>query len=869
MKKPTGHKVRNRIFSKRELRQTAIALSAVLAFVAVGVVVFLRFYSSYIDEILYKERLSQMREVTTQLFSGLEDVIKSEWRDVNEQIRSLQEENPGTLEELVAHMEKESYLADMDSYRCNIVAIDEDGMYYTQRGQQGLLSEREYLFSEPERISFVSNSLIYTEARMVFLKRLEKPMVVTDGSKEIRLLYYGISQDMEELNPYFECSAYSGTSSVYVVDDKGLKLFNSSSNDLLKGYNIFHVLDSMEYLHGSSFTSTREQLEEEHIAYSNAMVDGTEIYYALYNMDNAAWTLIFLVPSAYVATNTVALVNITIRLVMIFAVALIAISTVYIFVLTRMQQKQALDTERRNNEALESLNVKLEAASKAKSNFLANMSHDIRTPMNAIVGITNLMAYEKNDPEKLEIYIDKVKMSSQHLLSLINDVLDMSKIESGEITLNVEQISLAEQVRQVESIIRSQATEHGQEFEIRVHEIFHEYLIGDCVRLRQIFINLLSNAVKYTPNGGKITLDLAELPCGTPDHAKFGITVSDNGYGMSPEFVEHIFEPFTRAVNSTTNKIQGTGLGMAITKNIVDLMNGTIQVQSEPGKGTTFEVSIELPIDNSVDTDLGIRSVLLITGNETLIRNVRASLQEANITLHTAATVAEADQLLQDTEVDVILLSGYLQDRLLKDEVRELRNSSKQTVQIFYCDYAQREDVQSILTENGMDGLVSRPFFLSNLLHAVEGTHDNAAAAISEKDSILKGMRFLCAEDNELNAEILEAILSMSGAECDIYPDGRELVKAFDSVKDGDYAAILMDVQMPNMNGLEAARAIRHGSNPLGKTIPIIAMTANAFSSDVQDCLDAGMDAHVAKPLDMAMLERTLREIFRGGVRSV
>ena len=419
----------------------------------------------------------------------------------------------------------------------------------------------------------------------------------------------------------------------------------------------------------------------------------------------------------------------------------------------------------------------------------------------------------------------------------------------------------------VESIIRSQTTEHGQEFMIRVHEITHEYLIGDSVRMRQIFINLLSNAVKYTPNGGKITLDLAELPCETPDHAKFSITVADNGYGMSPEFVTHIFEPFTRAVNSTTNKIQGTGLGMAITKNIVDLMNGTIQVESTPGKGTTFEVRIELPIDDSVDIDVDIRSVLLITESDALIRNTRAALQEAKIVLRTAATTAEAGRVLQGAEADIILLSGHLQDKTLKDTVRELRKWSKHAVMIFCCDYAQQEDVQSILLENGIDGLISRPFFLSNLIHAVDGTRGKGMAVPREMDSILKGMRFLCAEDNELNAEILEAILDMSGASCDIYPDGREIVKAFEHVKDGDYAAILMDVQMPNMNGLEAAKAIRHGDNPLGKTIPIIAMTANAFSSDVQDCLDAGMDAHVAKPLDMAMLERTLREIFRGGTK--
>ena len=733
----------------KEWRQTAIALLTVLSFVLVGVLAFLRFYSSYIDQTLYAERLNQMREVTTQLFSGLEDVVKNQWRTVGEQSRALQKEAPETVNALTQFMGEQGELADLESIQSNIIAVDSNGAYYDKKGKQGLVPEREYLMSDPERVSYVSNSLTYNETRMVFLQRLEKPLTLRDGEKTVTLRYYGISQNMEELNPYFECSAYSGNSSVYVVDEAGLKLFSSSSSsgDLLQGYNVFATLSNMDYLHDTTFEAARDELEQNQLAYSNALLGDTEIYYAMYKMDNAAWTLIFLVPSAYVATNTVELVNVTIRLVMIFAVVLVIVSACAIFWLLRTQQKTTLETERRNNAKLEKLNAQLLSASKAKSDFLSNMSHDIRTPMNAIVGIVGLLEHEGGLTEKQHNYIQKIQLSSRHLLSLINDVLDMSKIESNEVRLSQEPIHLAEQVSQVDSIMRPQTEDHDQNFLVRMEGIEHDYLIGDAVRLRQIIINLLSNAVKYTPDGGTIRFELTERPGPDGAHTLLCLTVTDTGYGMAPEFVARIFEPFTRAENSVTNKVQGTGLGMAITKNIVDLMGGTITVESELDKGTCFQVTLPLRIDTETE-------------------------------------------------------------------------------------YEARE-------------------------------HGAQPEAEEESGSVLQGKRFLCAEDNSLNAEILDAILEMNDASCTIYPNGKKLLEAFADVKPGDYDAILMDVQMPVMNGLEATRAIRAGANPLGKTIPIIAMTANAFSSDVQACLDAGMDAHLAKPIDVAALERTLRSVLR------
>lgn len=385
---------------------------------------------------------------------------------------------------------------------------------------------------------------------------------------------------------------------------------------------------------------------------------------------------------------------------------------------------------------LEAALLRAQTANAAKTTFLSNVSHDIRTPMNAIVGLTQLMDDDLQAPEKLHDYLNKLKASSHHLLNLINDILDMNKIESGKTTINVVPFSLNDQLAQLESVIRPQAKAREQHFTIGKHNLQHEYVMGDATKLQQVLQNLLSNAVKYTDEGGDIALDIAEMPR-SGHYARYKFTVTDNGMGMSKEFQEHVYEPFARAESSVTNKVQGTGLGMAITKSIVDMMGGSILLTSELGKGSCFEVLLEFKVNEEAE-------------------------------------------------------------------------------------------------------------------RAVEKQQEQ------EKFS-LQGMRFLCAEDNKLNAEILEAILKMKGASCSICHNGEEIVERFKTVKPDEFDVILMDIQMPKMNGYEATSAIRNGANPLGRTIPIIAMTANAFAEDVQKSYDAGMNAHLSKPVDIAVLEQTLR----------
>lgn len=877
-------------YRQRERKHLAVILLLFLAIIAGGACLFLKLYGNYINDILYAERLSQMSEVTEQLFEGIDEVVQSQWTLAQTQKNYLMQGKPDTEEMLLQFMDKQAKMNSMDETKSELMAVDSDGHYYTQYGRQGALNGMKHLKGRPDCVSYVYNTMTTGKTEMVFLLKLEEPVPVQVGSRMTTLIYYGLSRNVTEMSPYFSCAAYEGNNSVYVLDSNGSKLFSDvTGTDLLKGHNLYTVLSKMEYLHDSSLEKTMQELKNNGIAYSNAVLNGQEYYYSLYQMEYAEWTLLFLVPSVCVATNTVTLIHTTVRFVLIFAVLVSVFCIMVIYLLLHYKQRQVIQAEHKNSKILAEINNELdqknmeldrkntelsqavriaesaqkqaEKANKAKSDFLANMSHDIRTPMNAIVGITNLMEHEENISERQNNYLQKIKFSSRHLLSLINDILDMSKIESSEIELNVEKVSLAEQVGQVDSIIRSQTNEHGQTFRIFTHDVVHEYLLGDGVRLRQIFLNLLSNAVKYTPDGGEIVFDISEIPCEIPDHARFVFCVTDNGYGMEPEFLEHIFEAFTRAESSMTSKIQGTGLGMAITKNIVDLMGGEIRVESTQGKGSRFEVTLDIAVNRNISYGMHAKNILLISDDEMLIGNIQASIRETDMSVHIVSAQQQAKQILEQEIADVILIAGYLRDRRLEEIVKTLRESASDAILIFCVDFAQREQVQETLKQCGADGLIPRPFFLSNLEIAIGRVQSNAAPE-TQGLSVLSGMRFLCAEDNELNAEILTAILEMYNATCTICPNGEEIVKAFEKIKPGEYDMILMDIQMPKMNGYDATRAIRKSRNPLGRSIPIIAMTANAFSDDVQNSLAAGMNAHVSKPLDMAVLEKTIRGIL-------
>ena len=578
----------------------------------------------------------------------------------------------------------------------------------------------------------------------------------------------GTLYDHSKLDSMLSVKSYNGNAYLFMLDNDGnITYTNQKEDKFFRNYFLLKHLKGDQAITEEEADSLQKKLDGREQGVE--LVESDKPYYLGYCPIENNNTMLICIVEKSVVDNVLRDYQKTIvfETILMAGFILLLFAGLFYSISRRSLAEQKAEYEKRNNEIqtqamkeMEESNKKLkkaknittealqtaENANKAKTDFLSNMSHDIRTPMNAIIGMTSLIRHDAGNKAKVIEYADKIDISSQHLLGIINDVLDMSKIEAGKTVFKYTDFSILDFITELNTIFHSQIDEKNQTLTIIKENIRHEWVNGDQVHLMQIFSNLLSNAIKYTQEGGKIQFLVEECETKSSVYAKYCFLVSDNGMGMSADFKDTIFDAFTRAESSMTNKIQGTGLGMAITKNLVEAMGGTIDVESELGQGSCFEVLIDL--------------------------------------------------------------------RIAEDR------------------------------------------FVSS---AEQAEKDEPAG------NVLKGMRFLCAEDNELNAEILMELLKIEGAECTICENGKRVLEAFEQSAPGDYDMILMDVQMPVMNGYEATKAIRRSSHELAKTIPIIAMTANAFSEDIQHSLAAGMNAHVSKPVEMKVLEKTIRSIKSGG----
>ena len=578
----------------------------------------------------------------------------------------------------------------------------------------------------------------------------------------------GTLYDHSKLDSMLSVKSYNGNAYLFMLDNDGnITYTNQKEDKFFRNYFLLKHLKGDQAITEEEADSLQKKLDGREQGVE--LLGSDKPYYLGYCPIENNNTMLICIVEKSVVDNVLKDYQKTIvfETILMAGFILLLFAGLFYSISRRSLAEQKAEYEKRNNEIqtqamkeMEESNKKLkkakdittealqtaENANKAKTDFLSNMSHDIRTPMNAIIGMTSLIRHDAGNKAKVIEYADKIDISSQHLLGIINDVLDMSKIEAGKTVFKYNDFSILNFIQEINTLFQSQIDEKKQTLTIIKENIRHEWVNGDQVHLMQIFSNLLSNAVKYTQEGGKIQFLVEECETKSSVYAKYRFLVSDNGMGMSADFKETIFDPFTRAESSMTNKIQGTGLGMAITRNLVKAMGGTIDLESELGQGSCFEVLIDMRIAED--------------------RTVALAAQE---------------------EID------------------------------------------------------------------------------EQDDNILQGMKFLCAEDNELNAEILMELLKIEGAECIICENGERVLETFEQSAPGDYDMILMDVQMPVMNGYEATKAIRRSSHELAMTIPIIAMTANAFSEDIQHSLAAGMNAHVSKPVEMKVLEKTIRSIKSGG----
>ena len=596
------------------------------------------------------------------------------------------------------------------------------------------------------------------------------------------------------------------------------------------------------------------------------IVDVNGIKYQIYGipLPYSEWYLVSGMPYSILDDTINNLSNQRMFMTLLSCASILIILTLIFLRYLSITRSQMLELKDARQKAVES--------SKAKSEFLANMSHDIRTPMNAIVGMTAIATAHIDDQKQVQNCLRKITLSSKHLLGLINDVLDMSKIESGKLTLTTEQISLKEVVEGIVNIMQPQVKAKRQTFDIHVENILTENIWCDVVRLNQVLLNLLSNSTKYTPEGGAIQLSLSEekSPKGE-NYIRIHVKVKDNGIGMSSDFLKRIYEPYSRADGVRVSKTQGTGLGMAITKYIVDAMEGSLNITSELDKGTEVSLTFdfEKAVEQEMDMVLPSWNMLVVDDDELLCRTAIDTLKAIGINADWVLSGEKAIELVTQhhqkrDDYQIILLDWKLPGMNGIQVAKEIRRNLGDEVSILLISAYDWSEFEAEAREAGISGFISKPLFKSTLYHALRQYMD----AETENDQTLNhnidlsGRRILLAEDNELNWEVAKELLSDLGVELDWAEDGQICLDKFQRSPEGYYDAILMDIRMPHMTGYEATKAIRGLNHPNALSVPIIAMSADAFSDDIQHCLECGMNAHIAKPIDVIVLTRILKRFL-------
>ena len=648
----------------------------------------------------------------------------------------------------------------------------------------------------------------------------------------------------------------------YIIRRDGTFVIRTNNESLFENINEtfceFKGKQPEEYIN-----ELREAINQNTDYATIACVNQDKRYLLCTDLPNSEWYLISLMPFGILdrILKDLSIDRQTATLLMCFV---IIGGIVIIFLLYyRVSKQQLLELENARKDAVK--------ANKAKSEFLSSMSHDIRTPMNGIVGMTAIAMANIDNPERVKDCLAKITLSSRHLLGLINDVLDMSKIESGKLTLNMNQISLRETMDSIVNIVQPQVKERQQHFDIFIQKVITEEVHCDSVRLNQILINLLSNALKFTPEGGRINVYLRQEPSPVgEDYVRCHFRVKDNGVGMTEEFQKKIFDTFTREEKAQVDKIEGTGLGMAITKAIVDTMKGSIEVQSAPGKGTEFHITLDLEkADVKVeDMKLPPWRMLVVDNNEELCQSAALSLKEIGIDAQwvadgkTAVEVAKKCHNEQNS-FEIVLLDWKMPGMDGLHTAREMRKHLGENVPILIISAYDWSEIEDEATEAGIQGFISKPLFKSNLFLGLRRYMLDESAKEEKEESKIHnsffGKRILLAEDNDLNWEIAEDLLSEVGFELDRAENGKMCIEKFEQSAQGYYDVVLMDIRMPIMNGYDAAKGIRALARPDAK-LPIIAMTADAFSDDIQRCLDCGMNEHVAKPIDVNRLTQILKK---------
>ena len=697
-----------------------------------------------------QERSSQLEEMSSQLRVNLHYNLETHWNLVASIKDYVNAQSFSSKEQAQQGIKEAEGIFHTELYGCRIMLLDAMGRGYTTDGEVGIWDDLKYLADGAVKHTFVTDTSNVKGTYLAFSHKLQS---TSDSERGLRFTHMVLLKEISTIRKYYTTESYGGHAATYIINRNGtLAYYDADNEDILGVRNVFKALREGTYVGSKDFATMREQLNNYGIATASVLLKDNEYYYCLAKMAEYDMTIMLLIPAEYVAVSTMTMLQSALRIQVVFTVLLLGLVLLALISIVRAERSsKMIKIEKETNQKLNKLRVAAEdalkvaeSASKAKSTFLSNMSHDIRTPMNAIIGFATLALDDIRDGKKVEDYLSKILSSSKHLLGLINDILDMSRIESGKVVLEEQETDLVTTLQELQSIMEGQAKERKLKLHVDYSNLRDRHVYCDKTRLNQVMFNLLANAVKFTSEGGSIWLTMSQLEptCEVEDRAIYEIRVKDTGIGMDKAFIKHIFEPFERERTSTVSKIQGTGLGMAITKNIVDMMGGTIEVESQKGVGTEFIIRLELR-------------------------------------LQAEAGVANEDGTKQHG-------------------------------------------------------------------HA-EGVAEFA------------GKRLLLAEDNELNREIACMLLSKYGFVIDTAENGQEAVDLVAASAPDHYDLVLMDIQMPVMDGHEATRRIRNLEDKELAKVPVVAMTANAFDEDRKAAKECGMNGFISKPINMQEVVQALR----------
>ena len=682
-----------------------------------------------------EERSNQLKEMVTQIRANLDSGLQTHWNLVeglNNAVQGNQFKNSRDVSDNIAHLENDFCT---ELYGCRVMLLDEQGTAYLSDGPAGIWYDISHLLDGKKRHTFVSETDNIAGSFLVFSQELDDP--ITMGENNVRFTHIALLKDIQTLKQYYTTTTYGGSAATYIIKKNGtLAYFDADNDDVIGARNVNKALEEAEYVQGQSFAAVQEQLDKDGIAAANILLNRSEYCYCLTALQDYDITLMLLIPADSVAVSTLNMMNSTIRTEIIFMSAMALMLLLAVIGFIRVQRSsQMVKMEQETNKELNRLRMVAESANAAKSTFLNNMSHDIRTPMNAIIGFTNI-ALKHSPPPEIKGCLDKISDSSEHLLALINDVLDISRIESGKIKFVPEAVDITEVSDSVLTIMDGYLSNRNITFKTELTEPKTPFVLTDAVRVREVLVNILGNAVKFTQDGGTITFAVSYLPGIDDRHVNVRYRISDTGIGMSEEFVDHIFDEFSQEEHGARTQYQGTGLGMAITKRYVDLMGGTISVESKKGVGSTFIVELPMEITDACEVkkkdysvgkmDLTGLKILLAEDNDLNAEIAMVQLEELGIQITRASDGEEAVRIFAENPqgtfnlilMDVMMpkMNGYEATKAIRSLPN--RPDAAAIPIIAMTANAFAEDVQASL-DAGMNGHLSKPIVMDEVIKAI------------------------------------------------------------------------------------------------------------------------------------------------------